>query len=573
MGSVMDPLGIFFAITGTKGNKLLFRYPFENTESRKTRGINPYSLIVTEDVQNNRSNSPDSSADSKRSSRSSSLVEDVGAPSGTQRLRSLTDKTLEHIFAYNIKPALYNQKFEVKIDDILFVGHPMQVPANGNRSWRANSGDKSTADSSQPPLTPTSNAPPSTRDTNSSTNSANVSQSGTSMFHVVFALRAEDITAFIVESYHRLSLKLALAVSHEEERCQYLAVNVKSLNGSAEFAENISANALVKTSPYSMALEKNPLAILLQRVYDDLVRDGTTSVRVNDWVQVNFCLLPRIHRNLDLSEAALTEHVMKMRPYHGLLLLDEQDVTNDLPIDSSSTLVRFIRIVSPLSNFQQLAMEAGVTLKQIFSMAGHLIYWAKARLIFPVCETNVYALSSDASTKVLSDTVDEFARRFSDLSLLEILSDFSMPQPMRDMISPFSENIDTGKLTQIVIWCLRKELLMQLHTFVYLVPQDVQDLHYLQNESLNWLSLPYAIRDTINAIPAAAAITEDGQPSELVFFMKIIPYLRGRTHLEEMMFNLNVKRSQLTTVLDKFREVLVTTVYEDPNIQNFHKTL
>lgn len=131
MGSVVDPLGIFFAISGTKGNRLLFRYPFENTESRRTRGINPYSLIVTEDVQHH-SYGPDSSVDSKRSSRSSSLVEDV-APSGTQRLRSLTDKTLENIFAYNIKSTLYNQKFEVKIDDLMFVGHPLQIPSSTNR--------------------------------------------------------------------------------------------------------------------------------------------------------------------------------------------------------------------------------------------------------------------------------------------------------------------------------------------------------------------------------------------------------------------------------------------------------
>lgn len=79
------------------------------------------------------------------------------------------------------------------------------------------------------------------------------------MFHVIFALRAEDITPFIVESYHRLSLKLALAISHEEIRCQYFTQNVKNLTSLVETAET------GKKSPYAQALERNPLAILLQR--------------------------------------------------------------------------------------------------------------------------------------------------------------------------------------------------------------------------------------------------------------------------------------------------------------------
>ena len=129
--SVLDPLGVFFSISGAKGERLLFRYPFEILEGRKTRGANPYSLIVTEDIKN-RSSNPDNAIDSKRSSRSSSMADDVGVPSGAQRLRSFSDKTLAHIFAFNIKSPLYNKKFEVKIDDVVFVGHPMHVTAGVN---------------------------------------------------------------------------------------------------------------------------------------------------------------------------------------------------------------------------------------------------------------------------------------------------------------------------------------------------------------------------------------------------------------------------------------------------------
>ncbi|GAV05353.1 hypothetical protein RvY_15501 [Ramazzottius varieornatus] len=549
--SILDPLGVFFSISGAKGERLLFRYPFEILEGRKTRGANPYSLIVTEDIKN-RSSNAENTVDSKRCSRSSSMVDDVGVPSGAQRLRSFSDKTLAHIFAFNIKTPLYNKKFVVKIDDVVFVGHPMHITAGINlRALR-----EIPANVDKPPQDPLQRP--------------SHTGSSISMFHIVFALRAEDVSHFVIDFYHKLSLKLALAINHEEQRDDFLQKQVKGLTSTIEeVAESNRKGGHSPVSPYGVALGKNQLAILLQRVYDDIVREGRTSVRVNNWINVSFCLLPKIHRDVELSEAALSEHIRRMKPYHGLLLLSsEQEIASDLPIDASSGLLRFLRIVSPLCNFQQLAMEAGTTLNQVFAMAGHLIYWAKARLIFPVCETNVYAISPNASIKVLSDNVEEFHQKFSDPSLLEILSDFSMPQPLRDVVPPFSDNMDTGKLTQIVIWCLKKELLMQLHTYVCLIPPDVKDLRYLRNDKLDWMSLPYEVKDKVMLNPL---LKDEQQQADFTAFMKLVPHLRGKVHLEEIMFDLNLKRSQLIIILDKFRDVLVHAAHEDPNLQCFDK--
>ena len=193
------------------------------------------------------------------------------------------------------------------------------------------------------------------------------SGSSISMFHIVFALRAEDVSHFVVDFYHKLSLKLALAINHEEHRDDFLQKQVKGLTSTIEeVGESNRKEGQSPVSPFGVALGKNQLAILLQRVYDDVVREGRTSVRVNKWINVSFCLLPKIHRDVELSEVALSEHIRKMKPYHGLLLLSsEQDITSDLPIDASSGLLRFLHIVSPLCNFQQLAMEAGTTLNQV----------------------------------------------------------------------------------------------------------------------------------------------------------------------------------------------------------------
>lgn len=54
---------------------------------------------------------------------------------------------------------------------------------------------------------------------------------------------------------------------------------------------------------------------------------------------------------------------------------------------------------------------------------------------------------------------------------------------------------------------------------------------------------------------------------------RLLHYFRGRHHLEEIMYNENTRRSQLLTLFDKFRSVLVVTAHEDPVIAVFQALL
>lgn len=56
-------------------------------------------------------------------------------------------------------------------------------------------------------------------------------------------------------------------------------------------------------------------------------------------------------------------------------------------------------------------------------------------------------------------------------------------------------------------------------------------------------------------------------------FSRLLHYFRGRHHLEEIMYNENTRRSQLLTLFDKFRSVLVVTTHEDPVIAVFQALL
>lgn len=109
----VNPLNIILVKSDSKGDRLLFRYPFpstENSEPANTRKKNPYALTDTED-----------------------LLQSPPPPISNIHKGQLTgfkDEVLSTLFA--VKPELCNRKFELKVNDVRFVGHPTLLPFRGS---------------------------------------------------------------------------------------------------------------------------------------------------------------------------------------------------------------------------------------------------------------------------------------------------------------------------------------------------------------------------------------------------------------------------------------------------------
>lgn len=101
----VNPLSIILVKSDSKGDRLLFRYPFhiqENNEPHSTQLRNPYTLLIVED-----------------------LLESTPHPTcklSKDHLTSFSDEVLSSLFA--VKLELCNRKFELKVNDVRFVSHP-----------------------------------------------------------------------------------------------------------------------------------------------------------------------------------------------------------------------------------------------------------------------------------------------------------------------------------------------------------------------------------------------------------------------------------------------------------------
>lgn len=177
----LSPVAVILITSGTRGNRLLFRYPYTQeprhaNKSKKVIGKNPYAIKITENLQ-----------DGKKSKVFTSFIKD-GVFTG------FSNQTLANFLF--VKPDLCGKKFSVEIDDVRFVGYPISLLHL-------------------------------TRDTNLQNSMSSTSrQHNILSVNVVFVLRA-GVSESVISCYQELTQQMAVAIAHEEKRCQYLTKEAK----------------------------------------------------------------------------------------------------------------------------------------------------------------------------------------------------------------------------------------------------------------------------------------------------------------------------------------------------------
>uniref|UniRef100_A0A3P9IAG6 GATOR complex protein NPRL3 n=1 Tax=Oryzias latipes TaxID=8090 RepID=A0A3P9IAG6_ORYLA len=581
-GDKTSPISVILVSSGSRGNKLLFRYPFqkvaESPSSLTAKQRNPYALNTTVDMLE----------DQDGDSREQSPLTDE------QLVAGFSDIILATILA--TKSDMCGKKFELKIDNVRFVGHPTLLQHS--------------------PIMQVSKTDPSPKR----------ELPTMILFNVVFALRA-NADPSVISCMHNLSRRIAIALQHEEHRCQYLTREAKLMLSVQDEITTMTDTDGSPKSPFRQILPKCKLARDLKVAYDSLCTTGVVRLHINNWLEVSFCLPHKIHRigGNYFPPEALEQSLKAIRPYHALLLLEsEKALLSQLPLDCSPAMVRLIKTCSAVKNLQQLAQDADLALLQIFQIAAHLVYWGKAIIIYPLCENNVYMLSPHANICIYSSLAEEFSQQFPGNNLPCMLAKFSLPVSLAEFRNPLETPAQEAQLIQMVVWMLQHRLLIQLHTYVCLLVPPSEDEPGMKDEELplaarvgsRSLSTPSALsfgsptssddmtltspsmdnssaelqpggdsplnkrmtetlltslseyeRQVILNIPAAQ------NPEDLRMFARLLHYFRGHHHLEEIMYNENMRRSQLKTLFDKFRSVLVVTNHEDPIISIFQSPM
>ena len=483
-----SPLSIFFVKSGSSGNRLLFRYPCDESFEQD----------------------PDLAF----------LVEPTSEQDNLQMRNVIGENDDALCNMFSVHPNLCGQKFEIKINNVRHVGHPMSLLAQSSSPTSPNSTDSSEVNplKSTPknralihhnhrgPLNLSSSVGgsrvASPHNTTYATNQGDITS-----FNIVCSLRA-SASHDIVGCYHDLSKRLAIALSFEERRCSYLSSEIKTIltaleerdmanladqdqqnhihmhnkSDSTASAETSVVRQDQSKSVFSMILNRSNLARDLKRVFMSLLTTGIVDLKVNNWIRVSFCLPHKVHRLKLLTHESMPaigtldikRCLLYLRPYHGiLLLLEPKELLSSLPIDASPAIIQLIKVTKPDKNFMDLSVDANLTLMQIFCIVSQLVYWAKATVIYPICDSNIYAIHPLASTGIHSKIINEFKTRFpSSKSLHQYMADFSEGTSLSQLNNPLMSLEEKPNLLSIVKWLLQRRILTQVHKYIFLVVHE-----------------------------------------------------------------------------------------------------
>uniref|UniRef100_A0A8D8M0J9 GATOR complex protein NPRL3 n=1 Tax=Cacopsylla melanoneura TaxID=428564 RepID=A0A8D8M0J9_9HEMI len=535
-----NPICILFVKSDSKGDRLLFRYPFNSeigqVPSFTSHRRSPYSLTVAEDF----------------------YIAPENGKVHTDCLTSLSDEALSTLFA--VKADLVDKKFELKINEVRFVGHPTLANAT--------------------------------------------------LINIVFALHAVARPS-IVKCYYDMSKRLGKALKYEEEHFSYVSNEIRSLQQAHDIVlSSLEEGDKMSASGYELIMKQSDIALNIKKVYDELITSGLVYIKLNKNHQVSFCLPQKVHKLYCkgiMMEPELIDKCMKnLKPYHGLLLLTEPNrLLDSLYPDSSTPLIKLIKMYSPLKSIQILSTDTSLPLSEISSLIGSLVYWGKASVIFPLCSSNMYVVAPNASTHTNSSLIEKFMQAFPGHSLLHEISEFSLPISLKHRISPLSYPHEQKEIAQMIVWMLQHRILMQLHTYMFLVPASQH-----ADQKTKFKQLPDELDDS-PPLTFQAQVHSEGEKnmwnklltlaanekmeaeilaleSELQpVFRKLLPtvnqedlklflhffkqgYLKGTHHIEEIMYLENKTRAQICQLIDKLRQLIVTCDIEDSYISQFY---
>lgn len=401
------PLGIFLVESGPKGDHLLFRFPVPDAvRAEEDITDNPYA-VIDESSQAVAASAPHSAANdlfpiASRDQSPQHTVSHSHSDPHIATVMELSDKVLSDLFA--VKPQLCDQKFEVKINDIRFVGHPIHF------------GSKNT-------------------DTDEAEKSRPISELLT--LNLVFAVEA-SASPDVVNCYHICSQRISIALQSEEQRIGYMSKEAKAIMALHESYEH---DETTRFGRHDLILSHSPLARTLSKVFSDLSSFGASHITINRWMCISLCLPQKVHllalRHHDTPPHISPERILKclelLRPYHGLILIvDAENLQESLPQDSSPAFLRVIKSISPTKNLQELSADCDISLSQVFSIAAQLVFWGKATVIFPLCENNKYSIHPLAPTHLSSDLLSLFAAQF-DANILRFMSLFSQGVTVKEL--------------------------------------------------------------------------------------------------------------------------------------------
>lgn len=304
----------------------------------------------------------------------------------------------------------------------------------------------------------------------------------------------------------------------------------------------------------------------LADIYEEVRRRGNIHKYLINFVELGFCdeahalsrlnVVPKGRQDID-------DIIRKMKPYHGILLLEDVWPTPD----ANPIVAKLLSHCSPDRSILDMSTASGIPIFEVFMIIRHLLQWTRAILIYPLCNTNVY--TSATSPQPLEKMAEKFAAQFgTTIHLAAGLSHFNPPKTLESFIRPNLPLHEQGVRAKLVVALLRHQMLMQLHQFYYILkpysnaelPMPIEECPEDLKKIIENSVLPEDVRKVVADI-CAVMLEKTGYSvvkRKLTLFVNCAPMMDGNYHLEDIKYKNNLDRNEIEGVFESFKLVIAT---------------
>ncbi|WBW73945.1 GATOR1-SEACIT GTPase complex subunit Npr3 [Schizosaccharomyces osmophilus] len=493
------------------------------------------------------------------------------------------------------RPELCNQKFEMWVDGLTFLGCPVHVGPSGEWVKRKNP-SKNVDDSSL--IDPSGLKEDSTNSASANTPESKPNQykstSSMSLFHVVFVLNIPTASIYrptINTLYESIVVKLVTGLKYEQAKRNYVENECKNIRKMTERYSN-------KKTPFDDFCQEIPvhsnLASILVTTYEALIHLHTAYLEINQSINITL-LWPMTVSVSSLDKLELQERSPTIlasqtifneeepsliepfvAPYWSLLLLqDLESIMKRLPLSRNSLLASFITEARPTSTFTDIANSLGISLSECFLLAKHLIHWRKAIAIPPLLIRNTYVTSPTADLSKLKSDAGLFKRTFPSLpSLPTFLAILSFkPRPFGSII-PSKDHEST--YMEMLAWLCRRNWVYEQNSYIYVcvTPQikkkvkgDIESQSSEDQDSQLLEQLRHDDgRESLIIDPHSASLLEQKWIQAIAFekstelaslFLSVVKYFNGRYALQTIWIAEGLPRKSMRNVLNEYQHYLI----------------
>lgn len=426
-------------------------------------------------------------------------------------------------------------RFEVSVNDMVFLGQPVRVRPDG--TWRkrkkrrreSRSGGSEDADldldgekrDGKNAVDRDGEASPTERDSSVqtggitkstmagrdhddadderddddiNTTKGSTDEAAMSMFHLVFVLNPPELEYHIrtTQMFECVVKRFSRALKYEQAKDGYVWREAERICRLKEQAAQKGTGFL---DLWRQILDRSSLAYAISRIYSDISQSKIAHVLLNNNLALSLqipvvsdiAVLPSLADpqvpGIPLTTAncfgddEVEGGILLARHFTLLFLEDVDSILKDIAAEnteSTASLSLFVKSVRPTISFLQISNQCGLPLHEIQFLARHLIHWRKARAIPPIHPRDTYIVSPNADMKRLSHLIPQYAKQFHTLPTLpKILSLLSgKPKPFATLIpSRDHRNAYLGILT----WLIQYSLVTQLRNFAWIkVPRAIK---------------------------------------------------------------------------------------------------